>query len=223
MDVRVLVVDDDPMVRRLLTTVLTAQGIAVVGEATDGDEVVAAVAAHSPDVVLMDLHMRRTDGLDAIRELHRSPAAPAVIALTSFGTDETVVDALAAGAQGFLSKDDDPAHIAQHVREVADGAGALDPGAAAAVIRHMAGSRQVDARVADALRQLEQLTAREVEIASHLPLGLSNRAIGERLYLSESTVKAHLGRAMAKLGLDSREQLAVLVDRAGATAPTVGP
>ncbi|MFE5341075.1 response regulator [Isoptericola sp. NPDC056578] len=220
---RVLLVDDDPLVRRLLATVLVGQGIDVVGEATDGDEVVSAVAEHAPDVVLMDLHMRRTGGLDAIRQLRRTPSPPAVIALTSFGTDETVVDALAAGAQGFLSKDDDPAHIAQHVREVAEGAGALDPVAAAAVIRHMAGSRQVDSRVADALRRLEKLTAREVEIASHLPLGLSNRAIGERIYLSESTVKAHLGRAMAKLGLDSREQLAVLVDRAGATAPSTAP
>ncbi|MEL7975767.1 response regulator transcription factor [Isoptericola sp. F-RaC21] len=222
MEVRVLVVDDDPMVRRLLTTVLTAQGIAVVGEATDGDEVVPAVAKHRPDVVLMDLHMRRTGGLDAIRELRRQPQPPAVIALTSFGTDETVVEALAAGAQGFLGKDDDPQHIATHVRDVATGAGALDHSSAGAVIRHLSGGRRLDTRRTEAQRALGTLTTREREIASFLPHGLSNREIGRQLFLSESTVKAHLGRAMAKLGLTAREQLAVLVDRAGATAPHAG-
>jgi len=216
---RVLVVDDDPMVRRLLTTVLTAQDIDVVGEASDGDEVVAAVAEHRPDVVLMDLTMRRTGGLESIRELRRRPRPPAVIALTSFGTDETVVAALAAGAQGFLSKDDEPEHIASHVREVAAGAGALDHASAGAVIRHLSGSQSLDSRRTEARDALARLTARELQIASYLPHGLSNREIGEHLYLSESTVKAHLGRATAKLGLTAREQLAVLVDRASATAP----
>lgn len=222
MDVRVLVVDDDPMVRRLLTTVLTAQGIDVVGEATDGDEVVPAVAEHRPDVVLMDVHMRRTGGLEAIRELRRRPEPPAVIALTSFGTDETVVAALAAGAQGFLGKDDDPEHIAAHVRDVAAGSGALDHASAGAVIRHLSGGRRLDSRRDEARRSLDALTAREQEIASFLPHGLSNREIGQRLFLSESTVKAHLGRAMAKLDLTAREQLAVVVDRAGATASEHG-
>ncbi|TWH31999.1 LuxR family two component transcriptional regulator [Isoptericola variabilis J7] len=214
-----LIVDDDPMVRRLLTAVLRGQGIDVVGEATDGDEVPAAVDAHRPDVVLMDLHMRRVGGLDAIRALRRRTDPPAVIALTSFGSDDTVVAALDAGAQGFLGKDDDPDRIANHVRQVAAGAGALDHGAAGAVIRHLEGGRRLDGRRAEALARLEQLTDREREVASYLPHGLSNPEIARLTFLADSTVKVHLSRAMNKLGLTSREQLAVLVDRAGATAP----
>jgi DNA-binding NarL/FixJ family response regulator len=216
---RVLIVDDDPLVRRLLTTVLRGQGIEVVGEATDGDEVPRAVDAHHPDVVLMDLQMRRTGGLEAIRALRRRPGAPAVIALTSFGSDDTVVAALAAGAQGFLGKDDDPEHIARHVHEVAGGAGALGHDAAGSVIRHLDGARRLDARREEAAARLAVLTEREREVASYLPHGLSNPQIAERTYMADSTVKAHLSRAMGKLGVTSREQLAVLVDRAGATAP----
>jgi DNA-binding NarL/FixJ family response regulator len=216
---RALVVDDDALVRRLLTSILTSQGIDVVGEATDGDEVVDAVNAHHPDVVLMDLHMARMGGLAAIDELNRLTSPPAVIALTSFGNDETVLAALRAGAKGFLAKDADPQHIADAVERVAAGDGALDPASAGAAIRHLAadahGDRQTDAR-----GTLAVLTERELVVAAHVPAGLSNAEIGALTYCSESTVKAHLSRAMAKLGITTRAQLAVLVDRAGYAAET---
>jgi DNA-binding NarL/FixJ family response regulator len=200
--IRVLVVDDDAMVRTLLTSILTAQDIAVVGHATDGDEVVPAVQAHHPDVVLMDLHMPRVPGLDAIAALAALPEPPGVIALTSFGTDDTVLAAVRAGASGFLAKDADPAAIAEAVRRVAAGDGALDHAAAGSLTRHVAGDPDRGRRD-DARRQLAVLT----------------EAVGELTYRSASTVKAHLSRAMAKLGVTTRSQLAVVVDRAGLSVP----
>jgi DNA-binding NarL/FixJ family response regulator len=218
----VLVVDDDAMVRTLLTTILTAQDIEVVGQATDGDEVVAAVQAHRPDVVLMDLHMARVSGLDAIAALGALPAPPGVIALTSFGTDATVLAAVRAGASGFLAKDADPNAIAAAVRRVASGDGALDHAAAGSLTRHVATDPDRGRRE-EALRALAVLTEAEREVAVHVPAGLSNEAIGELTYRSASTVKAHLSRAMAKLGMTSRSQLAVLVDRAGLGEPGPRP
>ncbi len=209
---RVLVVDDDALVRQLLTKILTDQGIEVVGDAADGDEVVAAIHAHRPDVVLMDLHMARVGGVAAITEVRRLPHPPAVIALTSFGTDETVLEALRAGAQGFLTKDADPGQIAESITRVAGGGGALDPGSARVAIRHVADG---DSRRSDARRALAALTDRERAIAAHVPAGLSNAEIGALTFCSESTVKANLSRAMSKLDVTTRAQLAVLVDRAG--------
>jgi DNA-binding NarL/FixJ family response regulator len=219
--IRVLVVDDDAMVRTLLTTILTAQEIEVVGHATDGDEVVAAVHAHHPDVVLMDLHMARVSGLDAIAALGALPTPPGVIALTSFGTDDTVLAAVRAGASGFLAKDAGPDVIAGAVRKVAAGDGALDHAAAGSLTRHVATDPDRGRRE-EALQALAVLTEAEREVAAYVPAGLSNEAIGELTYRSSSTVKAHLSRAMAKLGMTSRSQLAVLVDRAGLAAPGTG-
>lgn len=212
--IRVLVVDDDAMVRTLLTSILTAQDLEVVGHATDGDEVVAAVQAHRPHVVLMDLHMPRVPGLDAIAALRALPDPPGVIALTSFGTDDTVLAAVRAGALGFLAKDADPGAIADAVRRVAAGDGALDHAAAGSLTRHVAGDPDRGRRD-EARRQLAVLTEAELEVAAYVPAGLSNDAIGELTYRSGSTVKAHLSRAMAKLGVANRSQLAVIVDRAG--------
>jgi DNA-binding NarL/FixJ family response regulator len=214
---RVLIVDDDPLVRRLLTTVLVAQQITVVGEASDGDEVIPAVAAHRPDVVLLDLYMQRVGGLDALAELRRRPDPPAVVVLSSFGSDDTVLAALRAGAAGFLGKDDDPERIAEQVRAAAAGRAVAGRGAIDALVRYAsAGSH--DPR-AEARGRLAVLTDREREVVALLPHGWSNPQIAGRLFLGVSTVKSHLSSAMTKLGLSSREQLAVLVDRAGLTAP----
>jgi len=212
--IRVLVVDDDALVRTLLTSILAAQDLEVVAQAADGDEVVPAVQAHHPDVVLLDLHMPRMSGLAALAALAELPDPPGVIALTSFGTDETVVAAVRAGAAGFLAKDADPDAIADAVHRVAGGDGALGPGALGSLLRHVAedtdGGRREQAR-----RALEVLTEAELEVAAYVPGGLSNQAIGELTFRSDSTVKAHLSRAMAKLGVTTRSQLAVIVDRAG--------
>ncbi|WP_029289247.1 response regulator transcription factor [Cellulomonas sp. HZM] len=213
---RVLVADDDALARRLLATILTAQGFDVVAQVTDGDEVVDAVLAHRPDVVLLDLHMARMDGLATLAELQRLPSPPPVLALTAFGTEETTLAALQAGARGFLSKDADPERIAESVRDVAAGHGALDHAAAAIAITRVADG--ADHRRDAARDALAALTERELEIARLLPSGLSNAQIGARTFCSDSTVKAHVSSSLTKLGLSTRTELAVLVDRAGWTA-----
>jgi DNA-binding NarL/FixJ family response regulator len=211
--IRVLVVDDDALVRTLLTTILEQQGLEVVGQVSDGDEVVPAVQAHRPDVVLMDLRMARMSGVEATAALQREPEPPAVVVLTSFDAQDVVLAALHAGARGYLAKDAAPAEIADAVRAVADGGARLSDRASRAVLDHVtrAGDGQ---RRADARRRLEVLTEREIEVATAAAAGLSNSAIAARSFVSEATVKTHLNRAMTKLGLENRVQLATLVDRA---------
>ncbi|QAY63452.1 response regulator transcription factor [Xylanimonas allomyrinae] len=214
---RALIVDDDPLVRRLLTTVLTAQEIEVVGEGADGCELVGLVNAHRPDVVLLDLHMPRVGGLDALAALRRAGHSTAVVVLTSFGSDDAVLAAIRAGAAGFLGKDDDPERIAAQVRDAAAGRAVAGPRAIDTLVRHAA-EASAGREQREAVRALGRLTEREREVASWLPHGWSNPQIARRLYLGESTVKTHLSSAMSKLAVTSREQLAVLVDRAGAAA-----
>ncbi|HEY0217490.1 MAG TPA: response regulator transcription factor, partial [Cellulomonas sp.] len=136
---RVLVVDDDALVRTLLTTILEQQGLEVVGQVSDGDEVVTAVQAHRPDVVLMDLRMARMSGVEATAALQHVPEPPAVVVLTSFDAQDVVLAALHAGARGYLAKDAAPAEIADAVRAVAAGGGRLSDRAARAVLDHVTG------------------------------------------------------------------------------------
>ena len=212
---RVLLVDDDPFARSLLATILTRQGIDVVGQVSDGDEVAEAVDRHHPDVVLMDLVMRRVGGIDAITALQRRPNPPKIVALTSFAQDETVHQALRAGAVGFLVKDDNPDKIADAVRDAAAGQGALDGASARIVVDRIVADGR-DTRRADAVRRLAALTDRERDVAAWAG-ELTNDQIAARIHLSASTVKQHLSSALAKLGLSTRAELAVLVDRAGFT------
>lgn len=211
---RVLIVDDDALVRRLLGTILRAQGVDVVGEVTDGDEVVAAVQAHHPDVVLMDLRMARMQGIEATAVVSRLPDPPAVIALTSFDTEDSVLRAVRAGARGFLPKDSAPDDILAAVHAVAGGGGALSARAARYVVDNLADDDDVHRREA-ARELLTALTDRELEVAGAVAAGLTNAEVAARVFCSEATVKTHLGRAMTKLGIDNRVQLALLVDRAG--------
>ncbi|MFE5294420.1 response regulator [Isoptericola sp. NPDC056618] len=211
--VRVMIVDDDAMVRGFLRTILTKSGLDVVAEAADGDEVVSAVQAHHPDVVLMDLRMERVDGIRATAAAVALPSAPGVIAMTSFDTESAILDAVHAGAAGFLAKDSGPDELVAAVRSVAAGEGALSP-RAARVVMEQVGSRPAARGRREARELLAQLTERELEIAGAVAEGLSNAQIAERLFLGEATVKTHLARATTRLGVN-RVQLALLVDRAG--------
>lgn len=210
---RVLVVDDDALVRTLLRTILEQQGVTVVGDATDGDEVIAAVQAHRPEVVLMDLRMTRMSGVEATAAIQRLADPPAVLVLTSFDAEDLVLAALHAGARGYLAKDSAPTEIADAVRAVAAGGSRLSDRAARALVDHV-GADSGAHRVAEARRRLEVLSERELAVAVAVARGLSNAVIAAQEFVSEATVKTHLARAMTKLGLENRVQLATLVDRA---------
>ena len=219
--VRVLVVDDDPLVRSALAMVLRgAPGVDLVGEAADGDEVPEAVARHRPDVVLMDIRMPRVDGLQALAALRRLPGAPEVVVLTTFDADDQVVRAVRDGAAGFLLKDTPPAEIVDAVRRVADGEAVLDPSVTRGLLRHVAvaeAGSAVDERRAAARRALDALSEREREVALALSRGLANAQIAEELFMSPATVKAYVSRLLQRLGLDNRVQVALLAHDAGLT------
>lgn len=210
--VRVLVVDDDALVRSALAMVLGgAADLLLVGEAADGAEVAAAVQQTSPDVVLMDIRMPHVDGLSATEELQRRPGAPQVIVLTTFDADDLVLRALRAGASGFLLKDTPPAAIVEAVRRVAAGEPMLSPTVTRQLIAHVAAAEQPgDARVVRARARLGQLSDREREVALAVGRGLSNAQIGAELYLSVATVKAHVSRLLVKLDVANRVQVALL-------------
>lgn len=209
--IRVLLVDDDPLVRSGLAMILGgAADVRVVGEAADGDEVPAAVARHRPDVVLMDLRMPRVDGLAATEGLRTAPDPPAVLVLTTFDADGQVLRALRAGAAGFLLKDTPPERIVEAVRTVAAGESALSPSVARQLVAHVADDDAVARRDA-AREQLARLTDREAEVANAIGQGRSNAEIADALAMSVATVKAHVTRVLAKLEVDNRVQIALLV------------
>jgi DNA-binding NarL/FixJ family response regulator len=212
--VRVLIVDDDALVRAGLTMILSgADGVAVVGEAADGAEVPAAVAEHRPDVVLMDIRMPRVDGLAATEALRRQAGAPEVIVLTTFDADEFVLRALRAGASGFLLKDTPPVEIQRAVRRVAAGEATLSPAVTRRLIAHVAAP--APAPRAAARQRLAELSEREREVALALGRGRSNAEISAELFMSVATVKAHVSRLLTKLDLNNRVQVALLVHDAG--------
>lgn len=211
---RVLVVDDDPMVRTLFGMILGASDdIEVVGEAADGDEVVTAVQAHHPDVVVMDLKMPRMGGVAATRALRALSNPPGVIAVTAFDTPALILEAVEAGVDGFLAKDASGDEITAAVRDVAAGEAALSARAQRIVLEQIHADRTGNLQ-RTAREQLSPLTGKELEIAEAVAEGLTNAEIAARSYVSEATVKTHLGRAMTKLGLANRTQLALVVDRA---------
>jgi len=218
---RVLVVDDDPLVRSALGLMLGGQAdIEVVGEAADGLEGIRLADDLHPDVVLMDIRMPRLDGLGATRELHARPSPPRVIVLTTFDADEHVVEALAAGADGFLLKDTPPPEIVAAIRKVVEDEPMLSPSATRTLIRRLRvdNAEPADAdreRAEQAQRLLAVLTDREHEVALAVGRGLSNAEIAADLYLSIPTVKAHVSRLFDKLQVTNRVQIAICVHDAG--------
>ncbi len=210
---RVLIVDDDALVRGGLTMMLDGvHGIAVVGEARDGDEVLAAADAHRPDVVLMDLRMPRVDGITATRRLRARTPPPEVVVLTTFDTDENILYALRAGASGFLLKDTPPARIVDAVLRVAEG----EPILSASVTRRLMDRTAVQAGSHERARTaLARLSPREHEVALAVARGHTNAEIAAQLYMSVATVKAHVSSVLAKLDMDNRTQIALLAHDAG--------
>ena len=221
MPVRLAVVDDDPMVRAALGMMLGGDsGIAVVAEAGDGEEALRVVPAAGVDVVLMDIRMPVRDGLSATEALLAADPDLKVIVLTTFDTDDMVLRALRTGAAGFLLKDTPPARLVQAIRAVAAGEPMLSPSVTAQLIAAVTRSDQVaggaghpgdEGGVATARAALAALTERERDVADAVARGLSNADIAAELYMGVPTVKTHVGRLFAKLGVENRVQVAILV------------
>jgi DNA-binding NarL/FixJ family response regulator len=213
--IRVLLVDDDPLVRAGLRMMLAgADQVEVVAEVGDGREVLAALDRNRPDVVLMDIRMPRLDGLAATRLVRSQPSPPAVIVLTTFDADEHVLRALRAGAAGFLLKDTPPAEIVRAIELVHAGEGTLSPSVTRRLIALVAGDEEEAARGERARERLAGLTDREREVALAVGAGRANAEIAAQLHMSVATVKAHVSQLLAKLEVENRVQIALLVQDA---------
>jgi DNA-binding NarL/FixJ family response regulator len=198
-DIRILVADDHDVVRRGLTALLDGtDGFAVVGAAADGEEAVALAGQHEPDVVLMDLSMPGVDGIEATRRLMAERPDSRVVVLTSFSDRERILDALDAGAVGYLLKDAEPDELLRGIEAAARGESPLAPKAAKAVLTARAESRPA-----------AELTARELEVLALLGEGLANKQIARRLGIAEKTVKAHLTSVFQSIGVSDRTQAAL--------------
>jgi DNA-binding NarL/FixJ family response regulator len=217
--IRVLLVDDDALVRSGLRMMLAgAPGIEVVGEADDGRAVLGAVDLHRPDVVLMDIRMPQLDGIAATRLLRSQPDPPAVLVLTTFDADELVLRALRAGAAGFLLKDTPPAEIVRAVELVHAGDSMLSPAVTRRLIALVTGDGDAAARQESARERLATLSPREREVALAVGRGCANADIAAELHMSVATVKAHVSRLLAKLGVENRVQIALLVQEGSGLA-----
>ena len=211
---RVVVADDQTLVRGGFRLILGAAGIPVVAEAADGREAVAAALKHRPDVVLMDIRMPEMDGLEATRRIlaaARGGDGPRIIMLTTFDLDQYVYAALAAGASGFLLKDVSPEHLVAAVRLMRCGDALLAPSITRRLVERFA------PRSAGA--DLSVLTPRELEVLGLIARGLSNAELAAALTLSEATVKTHVARILGKLGLRDRVQAVVLAYETGLVSP----
>ena len=203
--IRVVIADDHKVVRAGLEQLLSGgDDIEIVAAASDGQQAVDLSLEHEPDVVLMDLNMPVLDGIEATRRIRRTRPDARIVVLTSFSDRERILDALDAGAIGYLLKDAEPEDLIQGIKAAARGESPLAPKAAGAVLQ---------ARVAQ--RPADELSAREREILVLVGLGLANKQIARRLQISEKTVKVHLTNVFRRIGVDDRTQAALWAERQG--------
>ena len=217
---RVVVADDQDLVRSGLAMVLDARGVEVVGEAADGRQAVDVVRRTRPDVVLMDIRMPVLDGIAATRELTTLGLPTRVLVLTTYDLDGYVYDALRAGAAGFLLKDASRERLVEAIRVVHAGDALLSPSVTRRLIEHFANEPAEPAAVAPALP--DDLTDREREALELLAHGLSNREIAAGMYIGEATAKTHVSRLLTKLGVRDRVQAVVLAYETGLVRPGAG-
>ena len=217
MTIRVVVADDQDMVRSGFSVLLNAQpDIEVIGEAVNGEEAIARAAGLHPDVILMDVRMPVLDGLQATRVITAMDGAPKVLVLTTFDLDDYVYEALRSGASGFLLKDASAGELAEAVRLVAAGDALLSPGVTRRLIAEFA---RMGAPRSPGRQQLDGLTERESEVLALVARGMSNAEIAGYLVVAEQTVKTHVSRILMKLGLRDRTQAVVLAYETGLVHP----
>ncbi len=208
--IRILVADDHPVVREGLIAMLSTQAdFEIVGEAAHGEEVVQKAKALRPDVVLLDLEMPKMDGVEALRQLRETAPEVRALVFTVFDTDERIVEAVRAGAQGYLLKGAPRSEVFKAIRIVSEGGSLLEPVVAAKVLRHM--SSEADTR----RHTPEALTPREREVLQCLGRGLTNKEIAEVLFISERTVKFHVSAILDKLGAGNRTEAVTLAAHRG--------
>jgi DNA-binding NarL/FixJ family response regulator len=217
--IRVLIVDDQSLVRAGFRMILESEeDVEVVGEAADGEQALTAVAELEPDVILMDVRMPNVDGLEATRRLLEGKTeGPRVLILTTFDLDEYVYEALRVGASGFLLKDTPPEQLVEAIRVVANGDALLSPVITRRVIEEFV--RRPPASARKPPPELDELTARELEMLRYVARGLSNAEIAKEAYVSETTVKTHIAHILMKLHLRDRVQAVVFAYENGVVAP----
>ncbi len=227
MTISVLVVDDDTLVRAGLRMMIETQDdLVVAGEAANGDDAIALARELEPDVVLMDIRMPGTDGIEATRRITRAPDVdggaepPRVVILTTFEIDQYVYEAVRAGASGFLLKRTPPEDLLAGIRTIAEGDALLSPSVTRRLMREFATATTAGRQPTDVnTRDLSRLTPREREVLIHIGHGLANREIAEELHLGESTVKTHVKRILMKLALRDRVHAVVYAHETGLLAP----
>jgi DNA-binding NarL/FixJ family response regulator len=219
--ISVLLADDQPLLRRGFRMIIEAEeDLTVTAEAGNGDEAVDFARGKPPDVVLMDIRMPGCDGIEATRRIIAANPEIRVLVLTTFDLDEYAFGALRAGASGFLLKDVHPAELVTAIRTVAAGNAVVSPRVTRRLLEEYAQVHTVPAaQRADRFPRLSSLTDREGEVLAAVARGLSNAEIAAALYVSETTVKSHVGRILFKLGLRDRVQIVVLAYEAGIVRP----